>query len=144
MGVEIVRAWKLVTLLATNILCNWAIRNLKILVHRYYICIYWFSRKHSPHRASQHCWKITWIWRKKNSSPTTNICFVTFSWIRRWEMCEKREENCSFIICKGNAVNVCWILLLCGEIYFLGTDRRNYENILIKFLSGLCISVSCE
>ena len=27
---------------------------------------------------------------------------------------------------------------------FLSTDRRNYENILIKFLYGLCISVSCE
>jgi hypothetical protein len=27
---------------------------------------------------------------------------------------------------------------------FLSKDRRNYENVLIKFLSGVCISVSCE
>lgn len=93
---EIVRAWKVVTLLATNILSTWDA-----------LCVHCARRDLKPRRCylrlctglveklsvSGGSALVTADMNLKNiSARATSICFFTFAWIRHIEMHEAKNQ----------------------------------------------------
>jgi hypothetical protein len=102
--VEIVRAWKLVILVATDTVLNWdalyvpcAIRNLKTC--RCCMCVYCLGESTVCVRGSALLTDHMNL--KRISAHTTNISVVTFSWIRHLGILEtKKQVLLSDILCK--------------------------------------------